>query len=163
MPLNLRKLSVLVVEDNPHMRQLLVSILKAMEVGTIDHVDSGQKALKILASKIPDIIITDWVMAQMDGLELTAKIRVNKNNDIRLIPIILMTGYTSHFRVTQARDNGITEFLAKPFTAKDLATRIAHIVNKPRDFVIAPKFTGPDRRRKTTDYKGTSRRKRKKQ
>ena len=54
-------------------------------------------------------------------------------------------------RVAAARDIGTTEFLVKPFTAGDLARRIAHVITKPRDFVKAPEYFGPDRRRKFTD------------
>ncbi len=54
----------------------------------------------------------------------------------------------------EARDAGVTEFLVKPFTAHDLARRIAHVINKPRDFIETQDFFGPDRRRRQADESG---------
>lgn len=159
MSFNFKAMSVLVVEDNTHMRQLIVQVLKAMEIGTVYQADGGTRALQLIRSDKPDIIITDWLMEPMDGLELTRKIRTDPTSPARLTPIILMTGYSAHARVTKARDIGVTEFLVKPFTADALARRIAHVINQPRDFIAAPKFAGPDRRRKHDDkYKGPKRR-----
>ena len=76
-----------------------------------------------------------------------------------LVPIIMMTGYSHRIRVEASRDAGVTEFLVKPFKAKDLYTRIEQLIEKPRQFVEADEFFGPDRRRrKAGDYKGPRRR-----
>ena len=53
---------------------------------------------------------------------------------------------------------GVTEFLAKPFTAKQLCSRITHVIDSPRDFIEAQEFTGPDRRRKMDGYGDVDRR-----
>jgi DNA-binding NtrC family response regulator len=72
----------------------------------------------------------------------------------------MMTGYSARPRVQAARDTGVTEFLVKPFSADSMAKRIAHVINRPRDFVAVEKgYFGPDRRRKkTTNYNGPKRR-----
>ena len=71
----------------------------------------------------------------------------------------MMTGFSSRLRVEQARDKGITEFLVKPFSSQDLYSRVVQIIEKPRQFVDAEEFFGPDRRRKIrTDYEGPRRR-----
>lgn len=159
MSFHFDKLSILVVDDNVHMRQLVAQVLKAMGVGTIYQADSAERALTLVRANRPDIIITDWLMEPMDGLELTRRIRNDPTSPARLSPIILMTGYSAHARVTQARDYGVTEFLVKPFTADALAKRIAHVINMPRDFIAAPQYTGPDRRRKRDEgYAGPRRR-----
>lgn len=163
MGFNFKNLSILVVEDNPHMRQLIVQVLYAMGVGRVHQSDNGPRAIQLTYSEKPDIIITDWMMEPMDGLELTKRIRDDDKNPCRLSPVILMTGYSAHTRVTRARDLGVTEFLVKPFTAEALAKRIAHVINQPRDFIAAPAFTGPDRRRRREDgYGGPKRRSREK-
>jgi DNA-binding response OmpR family regulator len=75
------------------------------------------------------------------------------------VPIILMTGYSAKIRVMEARDKGVTEFMVKPFSAKDLFARIEQLVEKPRKFVHSKGFFGPDRRRrKIDDYEGPRRR-----
>lgn len=71
----------------------------------------------------------------------------------------MMTGFSSQLRVEAARDCGITEFLVKPFTSRDLYNRIVQIIEKPRQFVDADDFFGPDRRRRAIkDYDGPQRR-----
>jgi two-component system, chemotaxis family, chemotaxis protein CheY len=159
MPLNLANLSVLVVEDNQHMRQLLISVLKSLGIVNAFQAGSGDRALQIIRADKPDIILTDWQMEPMDGLELVRRIRSDAKNPCRLAPIILMTGYSAQARVMRARDTGVTEFLVKPFTATALAKRITHVINMPRDFIAAPAYTGPDRRRKRDD-KGAEKRRR---
>lgn len=68
--------------------------------------------------------------------------------------MVLITGYSAWSRVEEARDAGVTEFLVKPFTANDLAKRIAHVINKPRDFIETQDFFGPDRRRRSPQAAG---------
>ena len=70
-----------------------------------------------------------------------------------------MTGYSNRVRVEHARDEGITEFLAKPYTSRDLYNRIVQIIEKPRQFVKNKEFFGPDRRRRSDgDYEGPKKR-----
>jgi two-component system chemotaxis response regulator CheY len=159
MPLDLKKVSILVVEDLHPMRSLLVSILDAFGVGKIYEASNGERAFQIFQSHNPDIIITDWLMEPVDGIELIQMIRRSKMSSNPLVPIIVITGYSAHQRVTTARDLGATEFLTKPFSGRDLAKRVNHIVNRPRDFVETEHFFGPDRRRKRgDDYGGPKRR-----
>ena len=61
----------------------------------------------------------------------------------RYVPIILMTGFSERRRVMQARDAGVTEFLVKPFTARDLYKRLAQVIERPRQFVRSAEFFGP--------------------
>src|SRR5450432_3857545 len=76
------------------------------------------------------------------------------------VPIIMLTGRTQRKNIVKARDAGITEFLAKPFSAKSLYERILNIVVNPRPFIKAKQYFGPDRRRsKGTNYTGPERRK----
>lgn len=161
MPINFKKLSVLVVEDLKPMRELLAAVLKDLGVGHISTANDGEEGFRAVRTHNPDILITDWEMNPVNGLELTRRVRLSPMSPNRLLPVIMMTGYTSPHRVTAARDVGITEFLAKPFTAEGLIQRIAHIINKPRDVVEAPAFFGPDRRRRDNEtYQGPKRRRR---
>ena len=117
------------------------------------------KPLKAFKKKNQDIILTDWVMEPMDGLELAKELRTNPLSPNRTVPIILITGYSAWSRVENARDIGVTEFLIKPFTANDIARRLAYVITNPRNFVEAPQFFGPDRRRrKDSSYAGPLRR-----
>lgn len=159
MPFSLKKVSILVVEDLQPMRSLIVSVLDAFGVGTIYEASNGERGYELFQKNNPDLVITDWLMEPIDGLEFVRMIRLNKESVNRLVPIIIITGYSAMERVTKARDLGATEFLTKPFTGRDLAKRINLIVNKPRDFVETEDFFGPSRRRKNGDgYDGPRRR-----
>ena len=70
-----------------------------------------------------------------------------------------MTGYSDQPRVEEARDTGVTEFLMKPYSARDMYARIVQIIEKPRQFVDTGEFFGPDRRRrKNFTFTGSNRR-----
>jgi two-component system chemotaxis response regulator CheY len=76
------------------------------------------------------------------------------------VPIVMLTGHSEKKRVIAARDAGVTEFLAKPISAKALYQRVLNIVANPRPFIRTKSYFGPDRRRNVNpNYAGTERRK----
>ena len=159
MAYDLARLRVLVVDDNKYMRKLLTSSLKALSVVMIDEATSGEEALGLIQSNPPDLVIADWLMEPMDGIEMTRRIRSDAASPNPYIPVIMVSGFGEKHRVLQARDAGVTEFLVKPFTAKGLSQRIAQVIDNPRAFVRTYGYFGPDRRRKmTVDYDGPERR-----
>lgn len=159
MGFEFEKLSVLIAEDTVPMRELFGAILQNLGIKDIHMASDGQEAFESFQKENQDIILTDWIMSPMDGLELTKEVRTNSLSPNRMAPVILITGYSAWPRVAQARDTGVTEFLVKPFTAKDIARRLAHVITHPRDFIETPNFFGPDRRRrKDPAYSGPMRR-----
>ncbi len=148
MYLDFKKLHILVAEDLIPMQQLMSQLLGSLGVGQVSTASDGKKAYRIYQLKKPDIIITDWQMPDVDGLEFVKNVRLQPDSHNRVIPIIMMTGFCAKERISTARDNGVTEFIIKPFSANDIAARITHIIKMPRDFIISPDFIGPDRRRK---------------
>lgn len=151
MSYKFERLSVLVVEDTDPMRKLIRSIFETMGVGTIHTASNGQTGFECFCKENPDIVLTDWHMEPVNGLELIEKIRSNPASPNRMVPIVMMTGYSSMPRVSTARDQGVTEFLVKPFSAGDLIRRITHVISKPRDFVELEGYFGPDRRRRAVE------------
>lgn len=159
MGFKFEKLDVLIVEDTAPMRKLLISVLENLGIRNIISAPDGEKAFELFQKNNSDIILTDWLMEPMDGMQLTREIRKNPLSPNRMVPIVLITGYSAWQRVEEARDSGVTEFLVKPFTANDLARRIAHVINAPRDFIETQDFFGPDRRRRVNpNYRGPFRR-----
>jgi len=159
MGFQFEKLSILIVEDTTPMSKLLVSVLENLDIKQIDIAKNGEQGFEMFQKGNNDIVLTDWLMEPMDGIELTRQVRKNSMSPNRMVPIILITGYSAWIRVEEARDAGVTEFLVKPFTANDLARRIAHVINKPRDFIETQDFFGPDRRRRRDpNFKGPFRR-----
>lgn len=154
----MKELTVLVVEDSEPMMEIMVTILTNFGFGNVLTATDGEQGFSLFQRMKPDLIITDWHMEPVDGLEMTRWIRRNKYSVKRAVPIILMTGFTEHTRIANARDIGITEILVKPFTANDLARRIMHVIDMPRDFIETQRFFGPDRRRRVNEYEGSDRR-----
>jgi two-component system chemotaxis response regulator CheY len=140
-------LSVLVVEDNEHMRILLRTLLNAFGIKYVLESTEGGAGLKQLAARKPDFILTDFSMAPMDGVDFTKAIRQLPDDSAAGLPIIMVTGHTEKRRVEAARDAGVNGILAKPVTAAGLFQRIEEIVHRPRAFVRSPSYSGPCRRR----------------
>jgi two-component system, chemotaxis family, chemotaxis protein CheY len=146
-------LHVLVVDDNPHMRSIVVAILRGVGVGTIREASDGADALSAMRSGVPDIVICDLNMDPIDGLEFTHMVRTAPDSPYPFVPIIMMTGHTERSKVSAARDAGVNELVAKPISART-------VVDRPRPFVKSANYTGPCRRRhENPDFAGPWRRK----
>lgn len=159
MGFQFEKLSVLIAEDTIPMRKLFVSVLENLGIKNIQVASDGEAAFDLFSKENHDIVLTDWMMEPMDGLGLTKELRTNSLSPNRMVPIILITGYSAWSRVEEARDLGVTEFLIKPFAANDIARRLAHVITQPRDFIEISSFFGPDRRRRNDpSYSGAKRR-----
>ena len=159
MAYDFKNVKILLVEDNVQMLQLLKTVLQSFGVGTVIACLNGEEAFKEFCLHNPDLVITDWLMTPCDGIMLSQKIRNEPLSPNPFVPIILMTGFSQERRVINARDTGVTEFLVKPFNARDLYKRIYQIIEKPRQFVKTEGFFGPDRRRKRgDDYDGKKKR-----
>ncbi len=153
------KAKILLVDDMPAMLNLMKSILNTFGFREIELAQNGKEAFNKAKIFDPDLIITDWMMDEMDGIELTKKIRKDPISANPYVPIIIMTGFSAKPRVVTARDKGTTEFLVKPFTSRDLYNKIVQVIERPRQFIDAEDFFGPDRRRKIIkDYTGPKKR-----
>ncbi len=141
------KLRVVVVDDNEHMRILLHSMLNAFGIRTVVGASNGKTGFTTVQSVRPDLLVTDFAMHPVDGVELVRMIR-SLPGPMSYLPIIMCTGHGERHYIERARDAGITEFLGKPVTARDLYARMMEVIERPRQFVKAPTFIGPDRRRK---------------
>ena len=157
--IDFNKLRFLICDDNPHMRRILRTLLHSFGAREVYESEDGATALEMYTHYVPDIVITDWSMPIFDGLELTQMIRQPESKGNPYAPIIMLTGHSEKRRVTVARDAGVTEFLAKPISAKGLYQRILNVVANPRPFIKTKTYFGPDRRRNTTNaYIGPERR-----
>jgi CheY-like chemotaxis protein len=153
------RLRVLVVDDNVHMRKLVTTILQAFGVVQIQEADNGKRAWTVLREFNPDVVILDWAMDEMSGVELVQMLRTNPQTPNPFVPVIMLTGYTSMDHVIQARDAGSNEFIAKPVSAKTLMSRLVAVIENPRPFVRTSGYFGPCRRRRTSEeYRGPERR-----
>ena len=158
--IDFNRLRFLIIEDNAHMRRILRTLLHGFGSREVYEAEDGAAGLESFVHHVPDVVITDWAMPIFDGLELTQMIRQPGANSNPYVPIIMLTGHSEKRRVISARDAGVTEFLAKPISAKSLYQRILNIVINPRPFIKSKGYFGPDRRRSAAaNYTGPERRK----
>ena len=154
------RFKVLVVDDNIHMRKLVTTILQAFGVIQIYEAESGDRAWAILREANPDVVVMDWMMEGMSGIELTRMIRTNPQSPNPFVPVIMLTGHTLIEDVAEARDAGINEFIAKPVSVKTMMQRLMAVIEHPRSYVRTNVYFGPCRRRRSDgDYRGPERRK----
>jgi len=153
------RLKILVVDDNVHMRKLVTTILQAFGVTQLFEAENGERAWTALREHNPDILVVDWVMPGMSGLDLVQMIRTDPQAPNPFLPVIMLTGHAAVEHVRTARDCGINEFIAKPVSAKTLMSRMVSVIENPRPFVRTTGYFGPCRRRRgAIEYRGPERR-----
>jgi CheY-like chemotaxis protein len=152
-------LRVLVADDNPNMRTILVQMLKSLGILSVVEARDGQHAFETLGRWEADLAIVDFQMQPVDGVQFTRMMRTGPGTPNPYLPIIMLTGHSEEHRVGAARDAGVTEFLVKPVNAKDLLDRFHSVVYRQRPFIKTATYFGPDRRRKVDPrHKGPWRR-----
>src|SRR5471030_1862786 len=130
------------------MRVLLTEILRAIGVRDVFEATDGAEALKSLRVNQIDIIMTDLAMQPLDGIDFVRLLRNSADSPNPMVPVIMITGHSTMRRVGEARDDGVTEFLSKPVTARGVIERITRVVDHPRSFVRTQDYFGPDRCRR---------------
>ena len=160
MRVDFTKLRFLVIDDNPFMRKVVKALLHGFGAREVMEAEDGASGLEAFMTYSPDIILLDWEMPILDGLEVTRLIRQPTTSVNPFAPIIMVSGHSEKRRVIMARDAGVNEFLVKPISSKGLYDRILGVVAFPRPFVRTKNYFGPDRRRgASNNYSGTDRRK----
>ena len=142
----------LLVDDSRHMRQLLRSIISSAGGRSFADATDGTEALKTLPEFKANIILTDFKMLPMDGLEMVTALRAATTDQFDpFTPVILITAHTEFETIVKARDAGVNEVLAKPVSQEALLRRIQAVVQNPREFISVKDYVGPDRRRKADE------------
>lgn len=152
-------LKVLLFAENQHMAAIVRAIFHAFGFDNFDHVECLADAIEKLNSLEIDLLIVDHSPPSPDVPRLSKMIRSGSEIRNPYIPILMITGNTSLSAIANARDAGVTEIVSKPLSPKSLFDRVVSIINRPRQFVRAGEFSGPDRRRRQLqNYSGPKRR-----
>jgi CheY-like chemotaxis protein len=123
------KVSVLVVDDAPFIRDLVKKGLRNYFPGIhIEDAVNGRKAQTLLAREAFDLVLCDWEMPEMSGLELLAWCRTQDN--LKAMPFIMVTSRGDKENVVQAIQAGVTDFIGKPFTNEQLLTKVKKALAK---------------------------------
>ena len=120
----------LVVDDMEGMRRILSNILHHIGMTNILTANNGVEAWHILQTQKVDVLISDWNMPLLSGLELLKKLRASTR--FADLPIIMMTSESERYQVQTAIDAGVSAYLVKPFTANILESRIRRVLADPR-------------------------------
>lgn len=148
-----RALRVLLVDDHPHIRSIITGILNALGITSVVTAERGDVALSYLSDSHFDLLITDYEMPGMTGVHLAKQVRKDARTAIPSmnfkVPILMITGNVTRERLHEARDAGVDEILAKPFTVLAVADRLNAVIKKRREFIICDAYVGPCRRRAT--------------
>lgn len=140
---------LLLVDDNHYVRVMLAEILRAAGVTQIYEASDGAEALQLMRDHPIDVVMTDLSMQPLDGIDLVRLLRNSPDSPNQLTPVIMITGHSTLARVNEARDAGVSEFLAKPLTARGVLERLHQAIEHPRPFVRSTEYFGPDRRRRS--------------
>ncbi len=129
------------------MREVIRTFLEGFSVRYVLPAAEARIAWETIHATDPDLIITDWNMVPMSGIDLVEKIRKDPDNPNSFVPIIMLTSFTELHRVEEARDAGVSSFLTKPISAASLYKRLMDVVENDRPFIKPDSgFFGPDRR-----------------
>ncbi len=120
--------TVLVVDDSAMDRHLAGAIVQKMASWQATFASNGVEALALLAGKLPDVVLTDMLMPEMDGLQLVQAIR----SKYPLVPVILMTAHGSEDIAIQALQKGAASYVPKKSLARDLAETLESVLASSR-------------------------------
>lgn len=116
---------ILIVEDNPQNMRLIEMALSAESYIMLE-ATTGEEALEIAPKELPDLIIMDIQLPQMNGLDVTRKLR--EMPELSQTPIIAITAYAMQEDEKKALDAGCSAYLTKPIKARELPTLIAEML-----------------------------------
>ncbi|MDR1163187.1 MAG: chemotaxis response regulator CheY [Candidatus Accumulibacter sp.] len=121
-------LKILVVDDFPTMRRFIRNLLKELGFSNVDEADDGISALQKLKIKDFELVLTDWNMPNMDGLQLLQAIRANE--DFARLPVIMLTAEAKRDNIIAAAQAGASGYIVKPFTAATLDEKLHRVFDK---------------------------------
>ena len=123
------KVSVLVVDDALFIRDLIKKGLRSYFPGIhIDEAVNGRKAQQMLATQSFDLILCDWEVPEMSGLELLTWLR--QQAKLKLVPFIMVTSRGDKDNVVQAIQAGVTDYIGKPFTQEQLTSKVTKALTR---------------------------------
>lgn len=153
-------MTVLAVDPNAFMREILRELLEGLGVGRVISARSIADAGTRLSEYADiDVVLTELDLETRDGIDLIRAIRSHREQRVRMLPVLVITADTRMPRIVASRDAGATEFLGKPVSAESIYKRLVQLIERPRRFVqVEGEYFGPDRRRQMREFIGRERR-----
>ena len=118
-------LKVLIVDDFATMRRILKNILKQLGLKNITEADNGKAALKELKNEKFDLILCDWNMPEMPGIDLLNQVR--SDDQLKGIPFVMVTAEAKKENILEAVKAGVNSYVVKPFTAEIIGEKLEKV------------------------------------
>ena len=118
--------TVLVVEDAIFVRNFVLIALRTMGITDTTEADNGKSALAELKKKPYDLILSDWHMPEMEGIDLLKAVRADES--LQHIPFLMLTSDVSAENVREAVESGVSDYLAKPFRHAPLIRKVNRLL-----------------------------------
>jgi two-component system chemotaxis response regulator CheY len=118
-------MDVLVVDDASAMRRIVRGLLKELGFKNIREADNGQSALDELKRRKADLVVSDWNMPEMSGIDLLRAIR--SDEALKNIPVLMVTAEAKKENILAAIQAGVNNYIVKPFNAQTLQEKLTKI------------------------------------
>ncbi len=118
-------MNVLVVDDFATMRRIIKNVLKQIGFTKISEADDGKSALKVLKDGTFDLVLCDWNMPEMPGIDLLRKVR--SDDQLKDLPFVMVTAETQKDNIIEAVKEGVSNYIVKPFTAEIVEEKLAKV------------------------------------
>ena len=140
------KLKALIVEDENSLLELLkFNFIK--DGFKVDTATDGEIALEKILYKPPDLLILDWMLPKLSGIELCRRIR--KNKEIKNLPIIMLTARGEEEDRLRGLETGADDYITKPFSVNELMARVKAVLRRKKRHQVWPLPNPPNRTRRS--------------
>lgn len=119
-------MSVLIVDDYKTMLRIIRNLLKQIGFENVDEAADGSEALRQLRDKDYGLVISDWNMEPMTGIELLKEVRADEK--LKSVPFIMITAESKSENVIAAKQAGVNNYIVKPFNAETLKTKLQSVL-----------------------------------
>ena len=120
-----KNMRVFIVDDYNTMLRIMRNLLRQLEIDNVEEATDGDTAFRMIQKNPPELIISDWNMQPVTGLDLLRKVRADAK--LRHIPFIMVTAESKTENVIVAKQSGVSNYIVKPFNAETLRAKIASV------------------------------------
>lgn len=124
-----KNINILIVDDYTTMLRIIKNLLKQLGFNNVDEATDGTVALEKIKAKEYGLVISDWNMEPMTGLELLKQVRASEAA-FKNVPFIMVTAESKTENVVAAKQAGVNNYIVKPFNAETLKTKIASVLGE---------------------------------
>ncbi len=121
-----KNMPVLIVDDYKTMLRIIRNLLKQLGFNNVDEATDGSDALSKLRAKRYELVISDWNMEPMTGLQLLREVRADE--ELKGMPFIMITAESKTENVVAAKEAGVNNYIVKPFNAATLKTKLTSVI-----------------------------------